>query len=99
MFTKKQIRHFKSPGGSAALTFLEVAKGVYTLARDWNHESQIYDHTAMKLVTNAGGKTVDIDGCELPLEGFTGLMFSGGREDHVDQLRQMVLERLPNAIS
>ena len=92
MWNRNQIEHLVSPAGSAALNFIDVAKGLYTYVHEWFYPSGIYDLTGKKLVENAGGKVIDLEGDPIKLEGHKGVFIAGTDENEIKILREAIKE-------
>lgn len=86
-WNKKSVRHLTSPGGSPSLHLAEAAKGHYIYVHNWVRPSQLYDLTAQKLLENAGGVVVDMEGNSVDLENFKGTFIAGVDKAAVEKLR------------
>jgi len=94
IWSEKNIKHLVSPGRSPAWNFATVAKGYFSYVHDWNRPTEVHDITAQKLVQNAGGKVVDIDGNPVPLEGFQGMFIAGTKPKDVDFICEQIQRSL-----
>ncbi len=80
----KTIRQFRSTGGSAALPILDVVKGSQVYAGKFPRPTEPHDlGAAIKIVENAGGSIVDLEGKPIAAIGHEGFFVAGLRRDYV----------------
>ena len=90
LWNEKKNNHVVSPAGSAALNFIDAAKGLYTYVHEWVTPSKTHDLTGKKLVDNAGGKVIDLDGNLIELAGHEGVFIAGVNEKEIEMLREIM---------
>lgn len=85
----KQVRY---SGNSPAVCLSEVAKGSTMYTAKWNKPSSPHDLGGpVKIVENAGGKVVDLDGAPIEVIGHEGIFIAGLRNEHIETVRKILL--------
>ncbi len=90
------IQQVRSTGGSPALSMAEVAKGSTMYASNWKKASSPHDLGAgIKIIENAGGSTVDLDGAPIQPIGHAGIFVAGLHKEHQDIVRGIIRNAMP----
>lgn len=89
---RRKINYVKSQGGSPALGLLEAAKGHYLYVHPWElSPSTPYDLSAgIKLVENAGGSVVSLEGFGIRPVGHYGIFIAGTNRAHQEIIRTIL---------
>lgn len=91
-FTKRQIKFMKHINGSPVIGLMEAAKGNMTYVHNWRWgTTNAHDISAgAKLVQNAGGEVVDLNGNAIDPIGHSGVYVAGVDKKNVEAVLKIL---------